>query len=249
MTHRVWIIEDEQPAARRLCALIRKYIPGAKIEAVLTGVDETVSRLQAHGAPDLMFLDIQLADGKSFEIFSRVVVRCPVIFVTAYDTYALQAFEVNGMDYLLKPIDEARFHRAIERYLKHATVGNYKEMIQKFAEVSRYKVRFLVKHGDEFVSVPADEVAFFRFQDGYIEMRTRANRRFFIDDSIEQLSRQLDPARFFRINRGTILHIDAIVQITPWFNSRLRVTTRPATGEDIIVSRDRVKAFKAFLNR
>lgn len=247
MAHRVLIIEDEIPAAKRLTSLIQKYFAEASILTVLDSVEDTVNWLKKHPTPDLIFMDIQLADGQSFDIFTKVDINCPVIFITAYNDYAIKAFEVNGLDYLLKPIDIQRFQKAIERYLNKTKQPDYREILAALQIQSSYKTRFLVKQGDQFIIIPTEQIAFFQFLDGYTHIKTTNNRQFIIADSIESINRQLNPSIFFQVNRKTILSIPAIAKITNWFNSRLKVETQPKSFEDIIVSRERVKEFKHFL--
>ncbi|HHB78931.1 MAG TPA: response regulator transcription factor [Saprospiraceae bacterium] len=249
MQHHILIIEDEIPAANHLKSLIEKYLAQADILEILDSVEGAVSWLQTHPKPDLIFMDIQLADGQSFDIFTQVNIQCPIIFITAYDEYAIHAFDVNGLDYLLKPINLERFQMAIDKYRRHTQTPNYNEILQEIRSFSDYKSRFLVKQGDQFIVIPVAQIASFQFLEGYTHLMTKTNRQFIIDDSIEKINRQLNPRFFFQVNRKTIVHIDSISKISSWFNSRLKVETTPKSPNDIIVSRERVKDFKAFLNR
>jgi len=248
MSHKILIIEDEIPAVKRLKALISKHFVQATLLATLDSVEDSVHWLRTNPAPDLIFMDIQLADGQSFDIFTQVDIQSPIIFITAYNDYAIKAFDVNGLDYLLKPINVKRFEQSIERYLGQSQQPDYRQIFKEIQTQSSYKSRFLVKKGEQFIIVPIDQIAFFQFLDGYTHIFTKENQQFIIDDSIESISRQLNPNTFFQVNRKTILGIAFIVKISSWFNSRLKVETHPKSPEDIIVSRDRVKEFKAFLD-
>ncbi len=247
MTYKVLIIEDEIPAAKRLKSLINKHFAQATILTTLDSVEASVHWLKAHPAPDLIFMDIQLADGQSFDIFTEVNLLSSVIFITAYDEFALKAFEVNGLDYLLKPIDIQRFKQAVERFTQQSQTPDYSSLLKELQTPTSYKSRFLVKQGDQFIIVPIDQIAFFQFLDGYTHIFTTHNQQFVIDESIESVISQLNPSIFFQVNRKTILEISSITKISTWFNSRLKIATQPNSPEDIIVSRDRVKAFKTFL--
>ena len=247
MTHKVLIIEDEIPAAKRLKSLINKFFAQASILTTLDSVEDSIKWLKSNAAPDLIFMDIQLADGQSFDIFTEVDIQVPIIFITAYHDYAIKAFEVNGLDYLLKPIDNQRFKESIKRYLTQKQKPDYSSVLKELQTQSTYKSRFLIKQGDQFIIVPIEQVAFFQFLDGYTHLFTTNHRKFIIDDSIESISSQLNPSVFFQVNRKTILSVSSITKISSWFNSRLKVTTQPKSTEDIIVSRERVKDFKSFL--
>ncbi len=247
MIYKILVIEDEIPAANRLKSLISQHFAQAHVLTTLDSIEDSVEWLKTHPAPDLIFMDIQLADGQSFDIFSQVDIQSPVIFITAYNEFAIKAFDVNGLDYLLKPIDIQRFKQAIERFTQQSQTPDYSSLLKELQTPTSYKSRFLVKKGDQFIIVPIEQVAFFQFLDGYTHIFTTNNQRLIIEDSIEGLIQQLNPNSFFQVNRKTILSISSIAKISTWFNSRLKIATQPNSPEDIIVSRDRVKAFKTFL--
>jgi len=249
MTHKILIIEDEQPAVKRLQSLISHHLAPVELLGAIDSVEDSVAFLKTQPEPDLVFMDIQLADGQSFDIFHQVSISCPIIFITAYNDYAIQAFDVNGLDYLLKPIKEERFAKAIQKYLqKNTPQTDYSNIIQQLQTTS-YKSRFLVKQGDQFIVIPTDKIAYFQSLDGYTHLFIAGGKKFLLDDSIESITPQLDPSIFFQVNRKTILSISAIHKINSWFNSRLKIELRPRPPEEVIVSRNRVKEFKAFLNQ
>ncbi len=249
---KILIIEDEIPAVKRLKSLINKYMVDAEILEDLDSVETSILWFEKHEQPDLIFMDIQLADGQSFDIFEHVEVTAPVIFITAYNDYAIKAFDVNGLDYLLKPIDVDRFQTAVSRFTKLQKFSkpnqpNYTNLLEQLRQKDNYKSRFLIKQGEQFSIVQVENIAFFQFIDGYTHLFTYENKKFIIDESIEQLSKILSPNHFFQVNRKTILNIKSIDKIVSWFNSRLKVTTKPVAPDEIVVSRDRVKGFKGFL--
>lgn len=248
------IIEDEIPAVKRLKSLINKYMVDVEILDDLDSVETAISWLNTNNHPDLIFMDIQLADGQSFDIFEHVKIECPVIFITAYNDYAVKAFDVNGLDYLLKPIDVDRFQEAVDRFTefqksRKSSTPDYTQLLDQLRQKDNYKSRFLIKQGEQFSIIPTENVAFFQFLDGYTHLFTFKNKKFIIDESIEQLSNILHPNHFFQVNRKTIVNIESIDKIVSWFNSRLKVTTKPDAPDEIVVSRDRVKGFKEFLEK
>lgn len=250
----ILIIEDEQPAAKRLNNLILEHRPQFRILDALDSVEGAVQWLRAHPAPDLMFLDIQLADGLSFDIFNQVQVQSPVIFTTAYDQYTLKAFKLNSVDYLLKPIDPEELARALDKFDQffgkkmNYDLQTIQQMIQGMAK-PHYKERFLVRVGQQMTYIAVTDIQYFYSENGMAYAKTADNKRHLIDYTLEQLEETLDPASFFRINRKVITHIDAIQKIAPYFNSRLKLEIKPKADFDVIVSRERVGAFKNWLDR
>lgn len=247
----VVLIEDEPLAAQALAALLSRLRPATRLLAALGSVEEAVEWLRGQPAPDLLFCDIHLSDGNSFDIFRQVAVGAPVIFTTAYDAYAIQAFQVNSVDYLLKPLQAAAVERALQKYeaLHPATtlpaaVANVQRLVH-----AAPRSRFLVKTGQALKAVPVGEVAYFLAEEGVVFLVTHPGKRFIIADTLDQLEGQLDAQNFFRINRQFILSIGAVQEIRPYFKGRLVLQVAPAiAGEALVVSAGRAPAFRQWLD-
>lgn len=253
---RVVIIEDEKLAAESLQDMILKHRLEAEIAPALSSVEEAVEWFQLNAIPDLIFCDIHLSDGISFEIFRQVTIKCPIIFTTAYNQYAIQAFQVNSVDYLLKPVKEAELVKAIRKYEDlqknnfQDEMENLKRMLQ--AENSSFfpsqKKRFMVKSGQSIKSVSSEDVAYFLAEEGVVFLITFDNGRFIINYTLEQLEEQLDPAIFFRVNRQLLVHIKAVKQVSPYFKGRLQLQIAPNGPEDQVVSSNKASSFKKWLD-
>lgn len=248
------IIEDEPPAARRLEKMINAFRPEAEMVAHIESVSEASRVLSNKSISyDLIFLDIQLADGLSFEIFKTVEINSPVIFTTAFDDYMLQAFKVNSIDYLLKPIDKVELGGALEQFSRISSTNKIDQSVIEGLLTSlqekHYKERFLIKSGQQLNVVPIASISYFFSEDGYVNLVTNVGKKHLIEYSLDQLSGNLDPKDFFRINRKFILHVDCISKIQSYFNSRLKLSLSPNHTEDVIVSRERVVDFKKWLDR
>lgn len=248
------LIEDEQPAVRRLEKLLRDQRPQVQVLAALDSVEGVVRWLKNNPPPELIFMDIQLADGLSFDIFSQVEVTAPVIFTTAYDQYTLRAFKVNSVDYLLKPIDPDDLAMALKKYdrvFRQPVSYDLRLMQQMLKSMTQpeYKERFLVKVGQQITYLPVGEIRYFFSEDGLVYARTGEGKKHNIDYTLEQLEELVDPKVFFRINRKIVAHLEAIHRISPYFNSRLILELRPKADFEAIVSRDRVNDFKSWLDR
>lgn len=259
-----FIIEDEPLAARRLADLLRRQEQPVTVLATADNVESAVVLLEtAPTPPDVLFLDIHLADGLSFELFEKTQVRCPVIFTTAYDQYALRAFKVNSIDYLLKPIDAEELSAALQklRDLRGALpaasaaptfdAALLTQVLQHLQpQQQQYKKQFVVKVGEHLKVIPVEQISYFFSQEKATFLQTRENRRFVLDQTLEQLEKLLDPRQFFRLNRAYFVQHDAIQDIIHYTNSRLKTTLKPASPEgDVLVSRERVPAFRAWLER
>ncbi|MBA4410387.1 MAG: DNA-binding response regulator [Odoribacter sp.] len=245
------ILEDETRAANHLERLLAKVAPEITVISKLESVRDGVKYLRNNPEPDLIFSDIQLADGLSFEIYNLVSVRCPIIFTTAYDHYAIEAFQTNGIDYLLKPIEEERLRQAIVK-AEHFSPGLVLEKILSLnnpASEKVYKSRFMVKVGDKIKSVPVEDILVFYSQEKASFIRTTDKHSFCIDYALDQLEPMLDPEKYFRINRKYIVSIAACSNILAWTNSRLRLKIDGIDDSDIIVARERVMEFKNWLDR
>jgi DNA-binding LytR/AlgR family response regulator len=254
---KILIVEDEEPAAARLVQLVNDIEPDADIHGPLDTVSATISHLKTNPEYDLILLDIQLADGKSFTIFDECDIVTPVIFTTAYDEYALKAFELNSIDYLLKPVNREKLKTSLEKFRKLKEFygagnpnGQLYEMIRnlKTPGKSTYKDRFLISKGDAMVPVKVSEIACFYAEEKEVFLLTHDNKRYIIPHTIEELSEKLDPKLFFRVNRQFIVSSEAIFKVHNYFNFKLKVEITADPKLEIIVSRSRTTAFKAWMN-
>jgi two-component system, LytTR family, response regulator LytT len=246
----VLIIEDELLASERLQMLVKAYDPTINIIGCVESVEEAVNWLSKKVQPDLLLVDIHLADGHSFEIFKKVQVSKPIIFTTAYDKYALDAFQLLSIDYILKPITAEALANAFGKYKaltqKNILPNEYEEVLNYVKEnfSKKYKGRFLAKVGQRIYFIPVQEVACFVADDKIVELINREGKRFIKNATMEKLEQSLDPKLFFRVNRKMIIHIDAIEQIKPYDNNRLTVVLRNITTDQIIISREKMADFK-----
>ena len=253
---KVLIIEDESIAADRLHDLLVALDSNAEVLDQLDSIKSAVRWFEKHENPDLLFLDIQLADGLSFEIFEKTEVACPVIFTTAYDQYAIKAFKVNSIDYLLKPIVKEDLMEALKKFNKQSSQlklehGLAQELLTGLiqGQTKKYKEQFVVKVGEHLKTVKSKEVELFFSQDRFTYAVTVENKKFILDFSLDQLENILDPSCFFRINRKYIISVDSIKDIIVYSNSRFKVELLKHKAEDMIVSRERVGQFKVWLDR
>ncbi|MGD9977770.1 MAG: LytR/AlgR family response regulator transcription factor [Bacteroidales bacterium] len=247
------IVEDEKLSAKRLANMIQQLNPSYEPLIILDSVSSAVKWLKQNPHPQLAFFDIQLADGISFEIFEQVKIDFPVIFTTAYNEYALKAFKVNSIDYLLKPISENELKAAIEKF-EHtrSTPGSIDTtpiatLIDQLN--SSYKSRFLVKVGEHLKMINCTGIAFFHSMGKSTFIKNTEGRDYAIDQSLDQVELAVNPAEFYRVNRSCIISVNSIRDIVAYSNSRLKIIPTVKTDEDIIVSRERVLGFKAWLER
>ena len=244
------IIEDEKPAARMLQRKLEKLnIP---VQVMLHSVREAIDWFQQSPHPDLIFLDIQLSDGLSFEIFEKVNIQSPIIFTTAYDEYALRAFKLNSIDYLLKPIDEDDLEVAIEKYRKLISPKPAFDMhmirqLFTSSKAPEYKKRFSVKVGDHFKVIPIEEVELFYSEFKGTFLFTVEGRNYLLDTTLKSLEKELEPSQFFRVSRKYIIANSAMKDIVVYSNSRLKLNLKTYNKEEVIVSRERVGDFKEWL--
>ncbi len=253
---KVLIIEDELPAARRLKSLLNKVSPKNEVLDVIDSSEHAITWFKNFAAPDLTFMDIQLADGISFEIFEAVTIDCPVIFTTAYDQYAIQAFKHNSVDYLLKPINEEDLKASLDKFTKYhvpnessVDYAQINHVIQRLSLQKPFRSRFLIKKGEQLLYVSTDDVAYFYSENSLTFLMTKNNQRHIIDHTLEELEGQLDPTQYYRINRKQIINLASIKSISKYFNGRLKIECQPTCKDDMIVSRERVTAFKDWLNQ
>lgn len=248
---KVLIIEDEARAARHLERLLSKVAPDIDVVASLESVRDSVEFLSTNQGIALIFSDIQLADGLSFEIYRQIKVSCPIIFTTAWDHYAIEAFNTNGIDYLLKPVEEERLLKAIEKVKQFSPMPALEKLFEMVAQKQekQYKSRFLVKIGDRIKSIPIEEIDAFYSYEKATYLHTKGKRSYCIDFALDHLEEIIDPEKFFRINRKYLVSLNACASITAWSNSRLRLQIDGVDDKDIVVARERVQAFREWLDR
>jgi DNA-binding LytR/AlgR family response regulator len=245
---RVLIFEDEKLTADRLIQLLGRIRGDWEIITVLDSIKSGRQWFDKNQEkPNLILMDIRLSDGLCFSLFNYVKIDIPVIFTTAYDEYAIQAFKVNSVDYLLKPIDTDDLLKALVKFENHyLDVPDYSLLFQNFNK--NYKSRFLVKIGDQLKFIQNDEIAYFMYNSGLVDAVLKNDNRYPLDQSLDYLEKKLDPSHFFRINRKFIVGLDSIHKINSYFNSRLKLTLYPECDEDVIVSREKVQRFKLWLD-
>lgn len=252
----ILIVEDEELAVKKLQKTLASVDPSANVVGVTDSIQGTVDWLQNNADADLILMDIELADGQSFEVFNQVEVKAPVIFTTSYDEYALKAFKVNSVDYLLKPIQTEDLQAALAKY-KKLTNGKKSDInleslvkqLQQQLQPKEFRKRFLVKHAQKLVSVDVDEIAYF-YSDGRLNFfKTHDNKKFVVDYTMEELEDMLDPDKFFRISRSFYVAIEAIDKIDDYFGNRLILQLKPAVDKEALVSREKVSDFKKWMGK
>ncbi len=272
----ILIIEDEELTARKLQRLLSDVEPTACIVGMTVSVEESVEWLQTHPKPDLILMDIELADGQSFDIFNQIAVKSPVIFTTAYDEYAIKAFRVNSIDYLLKPIKEDDLRRALTKlhslrqvltgqeissvsdgmetsltnllhYLRQSSTVQAPALSKASQPPAPFRDRFMIRQGQRLFSVGVEEVAYFFSRNKISMLKTRDNHEWMLDYTIDELSQMLDPRRFFRLNRQVIAELRAVDKVNLYFNGKLKVHLQPIFDEEVIVSREKAGDFKLWL--
>lgn len=249
----VLIIEDEKPAARRLNRMLAAL--DIEVQQMLHSVEESLNWLQNNPHPDLIFLDIQLSDGLSFEIFEEIEVKSAIIFTTAYDEYALKAFKLNSIDYLLKPIDDDELGAAVNQFKKQqpkqsdvqVNLDDIRKLLINPVD-RKFKKRLSIKVGQHIKIIHIDEIECFYSENKSTYIHTKENRNYLLDNSLENWQEQLDPENFFRVNRTFIVHMNAIKDIVAYSNSRLKLILHSYKDSEIIVSRERVKDFKNWID-
>jgi two-component system, LytTR family, response regulator LytT len=248
---KVIIVEDEKLAADRLRLLLHEYDPDVKVEACIDSVADTIQYLKTKPHPDVMLMDIHLSDGHSFEILQKYPYQKPVIFTTAYDEYALEAFKMLSIDYILKPITQEALGAALNKYKQLAATfsGNHYNKLSPEFISQPFKKRFLGKIGQRLFFINTETIACFEADNKIVYLTDQEGHRYLIDATMEKLETQIDPQQFFRISRSFIVHINAIEQVKPYFNNRLRIFLKGTLPEtEIVVSRERVADFKNWAN-
>lgn len=251
------IIEDEEPAAKRMIKLLAEVDREINVLEVTDSITSSIRWFQNNNMPDLIFMDIQLSDGLSFEIFDSVEIKCPIIFTTAFDQYAIQAFKVNSVDYLLKPIKKDDLKKSIEKlkYLREAfgSTINQSDLVALLSNLKEnkpvYKSRFLIRTGQTFIKVGIEQCAYFFVENKLTYLVTVSEKKHLIDVTLDDLERQLNPDKFFRANRQYILNIDSIKSIHSFFSGKLKVKLIQEINNDIIISRAKSTAFKEWMEK
>lgn len=244
------VIEDEKPAARRLQRMLEKE--GLVVTRTLHSVEEARIWFRSNPHPELIFLDIQLSDGLSFEIFDQLDIKSSIIFTTAYDEYALKAFKLNSIDYLMKPIDDEELHAALEKFRRNKPLQPQSIDVSQLKNLllpnqPDYKKRFTIQVGQRLRLINTEEISCFYSQDKMTFLHTDNKRSYPVETSLDKLEPELDPSKFFRVNRKFIIHLNDIQEILSYSNNRLEVRLEHFTNQQIIVSRDRVRNFRNWL--
>jgi two-component system response regulator LytT len=251
---KILIVEDEPRAASQLQNLLNKSVFDFELLTIIDSVEDTVSWFGKNMAPDLVFMDIQLADGLSFEIFQKIEVTAPIIFTTAFDQYAIQAFKVNSIDYLLKPIKQNDLDAALNKFSKSKSPSNpiepniLKELLSNI-QTPQKRSGILVKEGSGFVQIRVSELLYMYSQDSITFGITHNNKRYIIDETMDQLFDSLDDTKFYRINRGQIISKMAIQKIEPYFNHRVKLSLSSPRDQEFVVSRQKTSDFKDWMNQ
>ena len=249
------IIEDEVPALSRIKKLIAEVAPHSHILFTADSIESAIAQFKKYPIVDLALFDIELADGQSFEIFKQTEIRCPIIFTTAYDEFALKAFKLNSIDYLLKPIDKEELQQAIAKFKtlqNHQTdyTNNLQSLIESFVpQQTSYKARFLIKNGNRLISLSVDDIAYFHAFEKVVYLYTNTQQKYIIDYSLDELNKLLNPQFFFQLNRQVIANVKAIKNIHSYFNGKLKVELLPPMQEETIVSREKASDFKQWLDQ
>jgi DNA-binding LytR/AlgR family response regulator len=252
----ILIVEDEELAVKKLQKTLAAVDDTAVVLASTDSIKSTVEWLQQNPQPDLILMDIELADGQSFEIFNLVDVKSPVIFTTSYDEYALKAFKVNSVDYLLKPIQKDELQAALTKYKKlqsnarpDISLDSLVKELQQKLQPKEYRKRFLVKHGQKLVSVEVEDIAYF-YSDGRLNFfKTKDNKKFVVDYTMDELEDMLDPERYFRISRSFYVSVTSIDKIDDYFGNRLILSLLPEVDKEALVSREKVTEFKKWMGK
>jgi DNA-binding LytR/AlgR family response regulator len=250
----ILIVEDEELAQKKLQKTLAAVDASAKVVGITDSIQSTVDWLQSNDTVDLILMDIELADGQSFEIFNLIDVKAPVIFTTSYDEFALKAFKVNSVDYLLKPVQVEDLQVALAKYKKLAaakssdvSIETLVKQIQQQLQPKEYRKRFLVKHAQKLVSVDVEEIAYF-YSDGRLNFfKTADNKKYVVDYTMDELEDMLDAEKFFRISRSFYVSVASIEKIDDYFGNRLILQLKPAVDKEALVSREKVSDFKKWM--
>jgi two-component system, LytTR family, response regulator LytT len=253
---KILIVEDEELTVKKLQKTLAAIDASVEITGTTDSIKSTVEWLQDNPVPDLALMDIELADGQSFEIFNLTEVKCPVIFTTSYDEYALKAFKVNSVDYLLKPIQKEELEAALDKYKKlkqerksDMNLDVLVKQLQQKLQPKEYRKRFLVKHAQKLVSIEVEEIGYF-YSDGRLNFfKTADNKKFVVDYTMDELEDMLDPEKYFRISRSFYVSIASISKIDDYFGNRLILSLKPDVEKEALVSREKVTDFKKWMGK
>lgn len=257
---KILIVEDEELAVKKLQKTLFSVDESAEVVAVTDSIKGTVEWLQSNQAPDLILMDIELSDGQSFEIFNLMPVRTPVIFTTSYDEYALKAFKVNSIDYLLKPIQKEELQAALDKFKQmnaaasadpnaDVNISNLIKELQQKLQPKEYRKRFLVKQAQKLVSIDVNDIAYF-YSDGRLNFfKTGDNKKYVVDYTMDELEDMLDPDKYFRTSRSFYVSVDCIDQIHDYFGNRLLLHLSPVVDKEVLVSREKVMDFKRWMGK
>ena len=247
------IIEDEVMAAKTLKKLLVDVSPGIEIVGILESIEDSVEWIANHPMPDLMFMDIHLADGSSFAIFERVTITCPVIFTTAYDEYALKAFEVNSIDYLLKPISKDALEHAMNKYNswvgKRVDESRMEALVSQLGEKKKFRSYFLLPERDKFIPLPVSNIVYIYIDAKTLKINTVDGKVFYMNHTLDDVMSELDPHEFFRANRQFVVARQSIKDVSVWFGNKLAINLYVETPEKIVISKARVAEFKHWFTK
>jgi two-component system LytT family response regulator len=245
------IIEDEKPAVEKLRRALAKANPDIQVIASLNSVAQATNWLQNNVHPDLIFMDIELSDGLSFQVLEQSPIQSPIIFTTAFDEYWQEAFEHNSIDYLLKPIKQDKLELALQKYqrLKEHFAANLQNLLDWQKQTTVYKRKFLVKRGSDYVSIRVEDIAYFYASHKVVCLVNKQGHKFILDESLAELEEQLDPAMFYRINRKYLVNLNAIQRIRSYPKSKLQLDLTPTVEEEVLIAQENVSAFKEWMGR
>lgn len=255
---KVLIVEDEHLAVKRLQKILSEVDEEIEVVGLTDSIESSVRWLTSQPAPDLILMDIELADGQSFEIFNKVPVTVPVIFITSYDEYAIRAFKVNSIDYLLKPLKRDELKASLRKFrtvhISTPKDNGYREQIEKLIRElnvgkKEYRERFLVKAGQNYFSIETSAIAYFYSEERLTHLVTWQNADYLLDYTLEELEVVLSPATFFRANRKFIINIKAVKGIHTYFSNKLKITLQPAAKDELVISREKAMDFKTWLGK
>ena len=254
----ILIVEDEELAVKKIKKTLAAVDETAIVQGETDSIESTVKWLEENAAPDLILMDIELADGQSFEIFKLTEVKSPVIFTTSYDEFALKAFKVNSIDYLLKPVQKEELEAALNKYKKlkenktptaDVSMDDLVKQLQQKLQPKEYRKRFLVKHGQRLVSIDVNDIAYF-FADGRLNFFiTYDNKKYVVDYTMDELEDMIDPNYFFRISRSFYVSVNSIEKIDDYFGNRLILGLKPVNNKEALVSREKVTEFKMWMGK
>ncbi|GAB3945162.1 LytTR family DNA-binding domain-containing protein [Spirosoma harenae] len=262
----ILLVEDEDIAAKKLTKTLASVEPDARIVAVTTSVRETVGWLRAYGSdhplsPELILMDIELADGQSFQIFEQITVNIPVIFTTSYDEFAIKAFRVNSIDYLLKPVQKEELRTALDKYVNQrapkkptspATSETMRHLVQALQEQLQpkaYRQRFLVQYTNQLLSIDTHQIAYFFTENRLNLIQTFDGKKMVVDYSLDELEAMLNPATFFRVSRSFLISIGSVDRVQTYFGNRLALKLKPTIDKEVVVSREKLTPFKEWMGK